>query len=270
MRPADVTNKEVVDAGVQLQQENKRVTGYSLRRIIGRGAPERMMAVWDVHVAQQLSPKPSTALQDLPEEVESILAQLLSQQAGDLRGMSYKLMRALSRELSAQLAPGDAAAAKQLSHATWMSSQLDASENRCAVLRQELEALRAAQAQSNSVIARLTQQLHDAEDAAGTPVATSSATSAHLTDDVSELSSLKITTNAVTDLLNSRTTELAVATRQLKDQSERIVDLHKSNDALRNENNRVWQMCRAHEDRCKLLEAQAGIMHSPAKSIGAA
>ena len=82
MRKAEVSLENIYEAGYQLEQEGKQVTGYKLKNIIGKGRPERLMKEWsnrfinseqnagssgiDIHV---LDPKIEELLESLNEEI---------------------------------------------------------------------------------------------------------------------------------------------------------------------------------------------------------
>ncbi len=52
MRPTEVTDAEINEAGERLMAAGKRVSGWTLRAALGnRGKPDRLLAVWTRHVA---------------------------------------------------------------------------------------------------------------------------------------------------------------------------------------------------------------------------
>ncbi|MDZ5605303.1 hypothetical protein SJI00_21240 [Pseudomonas sp. RP23018S] len=52
MRPATVSESEIISAGVTLQKLGKRVSGNSLRTVIGAGNPKRLMRIWSEAIDQ--------------------------------------------------------------------------------------------------------------------------------------------------------------------------------------------------------------------------
>jgi hypothetical protein len=46
MRPAKVTDNEIIEAGKRLEQKKSTVNGWSLRKEIGSGKPDRLEKVW--------------------------------------------------------------------------------------------------------------------------------------------------------------------------------------------------------------------------------
>jgi hypothetical protein len=47
MRPVEVTDEAIIEAGRALVEQGRNVTGFALRKVIGSGAPNRLKAVWD-------------------------------------------------------------------------------------------------------------------------------------------------------------------------------------------------------------------------------
>lgn len=67
MRPATFEAGKIIEAGLALQAEGKRITGFGLRNRTGGGNPARLKQVWDEYQAQTA---PSTEpVADLPDEV---------------------------------------------------------------------------------------------------------------------------------------------------------------------------------------------------------
>lgn len=121
--PVTVSNDEIEDAGRALAAEGKAVNGWSLRRVLGRGDPVRLGAVWQ---ARQVDAEPVPdveASRPLPpvvaEQVEALRADLATR-AGEL---GAALWRAAER-LAAERASGEAEAAR--AEAAALRSQLDA------------------------------------------------------------------------------------------------------------------------------------------------
>ncbi|EBW3990025.1 hypothetical protein DPJ14_25275, partial [Salmonella enterica subsp. enterica serovar Enteritidis] len=47
MRPATFEAEQIIEAGLALQAEGKRITGFGLRNRTGGGSPARLKQVWD-------------------------------------------------------------------------------------------------------------------------------------------------------------------------------------------------------------------------------
>lgn len=75
MRPADYTPQQIIDAGLALQAEGRRVTGFALRQSIGGGNAPRLTQIWREYLAAQ-SGRPTDTVSELPVEVAERLAQV--------------------------------------------------------------------------------------------------------------------------------------------------------------------------------------------------
>ncbi len=49
MRPVEVTENEIIEAGNQLAKQNINITGFQLRKYLGKGTPARLYNVWIEH-----------------------------------------------------------------------------------------------------------------------------------------------------------------------------------------------------------------------------
>lgn len=74
-RPTEITDEAIIAAGNELIAENKRVTGFSLRKKTGGGDPSRLISVWEKHLQNQAVIE-AEPVQELPVEVASKLAEL--------------------------------------------------------------------------------------------------------------------------------------------------------------------------------------------------
>lgn len=69
MKPR-ITDQQIVSAGMKLQSQNKAINGWSLRKLIGAGSPDRLNQVWEAHVEGRLKKSESKSVpQILPIEV---------------------------------------------------------------------------------------------------------------------------------------------------------------------------------------------------------
>lgn len=53
MRNPTYSKNEVIEAAIELQRQNKNVTGYSLVKHLGGGRPDRLMSIWDEYLLTQ-------------------------------------------------------------------------------------------------------------------------------------------------------------------------------------------------------------------------
>ncbi len=85
---ATVTVDKVLHATAQLATHGRRVTGNSLRSVIGQGRPECLLAVWQEQQGQEevkATPKPEARV--LPPAVTDHLAEVEARVLADLPGL---------------------------------------------------------------------------------------------------------------------------------------------------------------------------------------
>lgn len=87
MRPAEISDEAVIEAGNALLAAGRRITGWALRAQIGAGKAERLEAVWEAHVGRS-SAAPAGPAIALPAE----LAELLQKVSGDLVAQLQRLV----------------------------------------------------------------------------------------------------------------------------------------------------------------------------------
>lgn len=99
MRPSEVSTEQIVDAGFEIQRSGSRVSGYKLKKIIGKGRPERLMEVWEQEMNGQSELESNEDLHVLEPEVELLLAELnekLGLQLHDILVSVDKKVRAMA------------------------------------------------------------------------------------------------------------------------------------------------------------------------------
>lgn len=99
MRPSEVSTEQIVDAGFEIQRSGSRVSGYKLKKIIGKGRPERLMEVWEQEMNEQSELENNKDLHVLEPEVELLLAELnekLGLQLHDILVSVDKKVRAMA------------------------------------------------------------------------------------------------------------------------------------------------------------------------------
>lgn len=91
MRPSEVSTQQIVDAGFEIQRTGSTVSGYKLKKVIGKGRPERLMEVWE----QEMNGRPEVYDSDEPHvlepEVEELLAELNEKISKELHGILVKV-----------------------------------------------------------------------------------------------------------------------------------------------------------------------------------
>src|SRR5690242_9314552 len=96
-RPPEIADDAIIAAGRSLAAESLRITGFALRKRLGAGAPNRLLRVWEKHIAEE-------AAAAAPEEpglpVEEPLAEILTRfgrQTESLAGDIVALVTGLAR-----------------------------------------------------------------------------------------------------------------------------------------------------------------------------
>jgi len=90
MRPPEIEDAAIIDAGNSLIEDGRRVTGFALRKVVGGGNPSRLVRVWEDHQrAQQVIE--SEPVQELPIEVEEALNQMTGSFLEEIRALAQNL-----------------------------------------------------------------------------------------------------------------------------------------------------------------------------------
>ena len=90
MRPAEVADDQIIEAGKQLLENGRRATGFALRKIVGGGSPSRLARVWEDY-RRSLEVVESEPVQELPMEVEEALNEMTSSFLEQVRGLALNL-----------------------------------------------------------------------------------------------------------------------------------------------------------------------------------
>lgn len=103
MRPVTFESQQIIDAGIELQAENKNITGFALRGRVGGGNPGRLKQVWDEYLSSQnevvIEPVAELPV-EVAEEVKIVsaaLAERINQLATELND---KAVRAAERRVA--------------------------------------------------------------------------------------------------------------------------------------------------------------------------
>jgi chromosome segregation ATPase len=90
MRPPEVEDATIIDAGNSLIKDSRRVTGFALRKVVGGGNPGRLVRVWEDHQRSQEVIE-SEPFQELPIEVEEALNVMTSSFLEEIRALAQNL-----------------------------------------------------------------------------------------------------------------------------------------------------------------------------------
>lgn len=175
MRPVEVSDEEVIQAGDDLLAAGRNITGFALRKALGGGSAPRLRQVWDDHVNSQAMAKVEPVA-ELPVEVAGELRELsdgLVQRLQNMAvGLNDKAVKAAERRVSdlvKSVGEQREQAERELADA---STAVDELEAQLAVFAQDKELLRVkldeanARSQKQAVeVAQLTERLAAAERA---------------------------------------------------------------------------------------------------------
>lgn len=90
MRPPEIEDEQIIEAGKQLQADSRRVTGFALRKTVGGGNPSRLVRVWEDYKRSQevVDAEPE---QELPMEVEEALNEMTGTFLEQVRSLAQNL-----------------------------------------------------------------------------------------------------------------------------------------------------------------------------------
>ncbi|ADC64184.1 DNA-binding protein [Allochromatium vinosum] len=103
MRPVEVTDEAIIEAGRALVEQGRNVTGFALRQVIGSGAPNRLKTVWDRHQAQGL-PQPEP--RPLPDGIVNVLDRLETEYSKQLYKLALEIQALAHQEAEQTLQAG--------------------------------------------------------------------------------------------------------------------------------------------------------------------
>lgn len=90
MRPAEISNESIIEAGLALQEAGRNITGFALRQKIGAGNPSRLKQVWDEHVNSHAT-TPAEPVAELPIEVAEAMAAVTKELTDRLATLAVEL-----------------------------------------------------------------------------------------------------------------------------------------------------------------------------------
>ena len=105
MRPANVTDEQIIEAGKQLQERGREVNGFSLRQVLGSGRADRLKSVWLSYIATQATENDEAhELTELPIDAQQSIEALASHIQQALNEGTKKLYRASQEAANRQTA----------------------------------------------------------------------------------------------------------------------------------------------------------------------
>ena len=175
MRPAEISDEDIINAGKNLLAAGRNVTGFALRQRVGGGSAPRLKQVWDEHISCQ-SVVSTEQEADLPVElqeqlktVSQALVERLRQLAADLNNHAVRASERRVTEIVRAAGEQRAQAESELADASMTVDELEAklgtSTSEVKELRSKLtDVTQNAQAQAVE-LAQLKERLAAAENA---------------------------------------------------------------------------------------------------------
>lgn len=199
MRPTEVTNEQIIEAGNQIISAGRSVTGFALRKIIKAGDANRLKKVWDEY---QLSQTVSTLqpVAELPIEVAeevALVSQALSEKisllAIELNDKAVKASERRVAELVRTTSEQRLQAERELADASEtvddLERQLDAKESEIEKMQESLDISRGLTQTQAVEIAQLKERLVATEKTAKTEIDRATAQISKLSEEKILLSS---------------------------------------------------------------------------------
>lgn len=216
MRPTEVTNEQIIDAGNQIISAGRSVTGFALRKIIKAGDANRLKKVWDEYLLSQ-SVSTSEPVAELPIEVAEevalvsrALSEKISLLAIELNDKAVKASERRVAELVRTTGEQRLQAERELADASEtvddLERQLDEKESEIEKLHESLDISRSLTQTQAVEIAQLKERLVATEKTAKTETERATAQISKLSDENLALSSQR---SGLKQELDNTRTELA-------------------------------------------------------------
>jgi hypothetical protein len=91
MRKPEVSTEDIINAGNEISRSGSSITGYKLKKLIGKGRPERLLEVWEQEGNGHLVQEQGNDLHVLEPEVEELLTELNEQIGKQLHDILVKV-----------------------------------------------------------------------------------------------------------------------------------------------------------------------------------
>ena len=159
MKPATYTDEQIIEAGMQLLADNKRVTPFGIRKIIGGGNPERIKTIWQASQKEALEGQIVTEHVELPTEFADSLEQTklsLDELAQRMYGRAQEIAESRVRESISAARKAKETAEAEIAEAMEAVSELDHEKEN---LQNQVDELRAQLQKQTSENARLQERV---------------------------------------------------------------------------------------------------------------
>ena len=166
MKPATYSNEQIIDAGMQLLAEKKRVTPFAIRNLLGGGNPARIKAIWEESQQNALEGQVVSNQMELPTEFSNSLdatKDSLDELARRMYGRAQEIAESRVRESISAARKAKETAEVEVTEAMETVEHLD---NENARLLEALEQLRDELKRANADNSRLQERLGGMTDKA--------------------------------------------------------------------------------------------------------
>ena len=169
MKPATYTNEQIIEAGMQLLADKKRVTPFAIRNILGGGNPARIKTIWEESQQNALEGQVVSHRVELPTEFADALAATkgsLDELAMRMYGRAQEVAESRVRETIAAARKAKETAEVEVGEAMDTVEQLDSENARLQEAVEQLQAeLKRVSADNSRLQERLTTMTDKAEKA---------------------------------------------------------------------------------------------------------
>jgi chromosome segregation ATPase len=169
MKPATYTNEQIIEAGMQLLADKKRVTPFAIRNILGGGNPARIKTIWEESQQNALEGQVVSHRVELPTEFADALAATkssLDELAMRMYGRAQEVAESRVRETIAAARKAKETAEVEVAEAMDTVEQLDSENARLQEVVEQLQAeLKRVSADNSRLQERLTAMTDKAEKA---------------------------------------------------------------------------------------------------------
>ncbi|CRN65372.1 chromosome segregation protein SMC [Pseudomonas aeruginosa] len=139
MRPTEFTDEQIIKAGLEIESQGRRVSGFAIRKLLGGGTQSRFKAVWEAYKAKGAVETPVDN-RDLPVEIEDLLGQLGGTLIEHLQSLALNINNQAHRISERRVAEVlQRSAAERTQHAEEIQEASDALDD----LDKEVESLKA-------------------------------------------------------------------------------------------------------------------------------
>lgn len=169
MKPATYTNEQIIEAGMQLLADKKRVTPFAIRNMLGGGNPARIKTIWEESQQNALEGQVVSHRVELPTEFADALDATkgsLDELAKRMYGRAQEIAESRVRESISAARKAKETAEVEVAEAMDTVEQMDSENARLQEAGEQLQAeLKRVNADNSRLQERLTTMTDKAEKA---------------------------------------------------------------------------------------------------------